>query len=77
MNKLSPESGEGSEAVSAAKASTGAIVAVAQALPAAVSQTETEPHAEPKAGGSYTRDPVTGALTRVAGPVPNEQPEGN
>lgn len=32
---------------------------------------------EPKAGGSYVRDPGTGALTRVAGPVANEQPEGN
>lgn len=29
---------------------------------------------EPKAGGSYTRDPATGALTKVAGPVPDDQP---
>lgn len=29
---------------------------------------------EPKSGGSYVRDPDTGALTQVAGPVPDNQP---
>lgn len=32
-------------------------------------------YAEPKSGGSYMRDPVTGALIQTAGLATNEQPE--
>jgi hypothetical protein len=71
MNKVS---GDASAAVGGGAPAAEAPQATARTARQAAEGTSAQP-ADPQAGGSYTRDPATGALTKTAGPVPADQPD--